>query len=206
MIKNLIFDFGKVLVDYDFEQFLSSFITDYDNRNRFLQTICNQELVNRCDKGDETFEQIVEDLKRLYPQWQEELQIFHDRQTEAVTGEVAGMRDLLARLKGEGFHLYGLTNWSNAVYDVMQKYQHVFELLEGTVISSEEHIIKPDPAIYQCLFERFRLKPEECLFTDDKPENIEGSIAVGMRGIVFKNARQYEQELRIITDNELTDI
>lgn len=204
MIKNLIFDFGKVLVDYDFEQFLSSFIADYDNRNRFLQTICNQELVNRCDKGDETFEQIVEDLKRIYPQWQEELQIFHDRQTEAVTGEVEGMRDLLVKLKGEGFRLYGLTNWSNAVYEVMQKYQHMFELLEGIVISSEEHAIKPDPAIYRCLFERFDLNPEECLFTDDKPENIEGSIAVGMRGIVFKNAKQYEQELRIIIGKEPT--
>lgn len=204
MIKNLIFDFGKVLVDYDFEQFLSSFITDCDNRNRFLQTICNQKLVNRCDKGDETFEQIVEELKRIYPQWQEELQIFHDRQTEAVTGEVEGMRDLLVKLKGEGFRLYGLTNWSNAVYEVMQKYRHMFELLEGIVISSEEHVIKPDPAIYRCLFERFSLNPEECLFTDDKPENIEGGIAVGMRGIVFKNAKQYEQELRIITGKEAT--
>ncbi len=199
MIKNLIFDFGKVLVDYDFERFLGLFIADPDNRKKFLLTICNQEMVNRCDKGDETFEQIVEEQKRLYPQWREELQAFHDRQTEAVTGEVKGMYSLLSKLKKEGYRLYGLTNWSNAVYDVMKCYSRIFGLLDGQVISSEEHVIKPAPAIYQRLFDRYRLDPCECLFTDDKPENVKGGMAMGMRGIVFKDARQYEHDLRAAT-------
>lgn len=195
MIKNLIFDFGKVLVDYDFDQFLSLFIPTANRRMDFFAKFCNQALVNRCDKGDETFEQIILEQQGLYPQWREELQTFHDRQIEAVTGEVEGMYDLLSTLKREGYRLYGLTNWSKEVYAVMERYSRIFELLDGQVISSEEHIIKPDPAIYQRLFERFHLKPEECIFTDDKPENILGSKAVGMSGIVFENARQYEQAL-----------
>ncbi len=197
MIRNLVFDFGRVLVDYDFERFLSTFIDDPETKRWFVQATCNSEFVNRCDKGDETFEEIIHDAQARYPQWRRELQIFHDRQIEALTGEVAGMSQLLSRLKGEGYRLYGLTNWSNAVYPVMRKYS-IFSLLDGQVISSEEHVIKPDPAIYHCLFDRFGLKPEECVFTDDKAENIKGSQAVGMEGIVFRNAQQYERELRSI--------
>lgn len=195
MIKNLIFDFGKVLVDYDFDQFLSLFITTASKRRDFFRKFCNQALVDRCDKGDETFEQIILEQQALYPQWEEELQAFHDRQVESVTGEVEGMYDLLSALKRKGYHLYGLTNWSKEVYAVMERYSRIFGLLDGQVISSEEHVIKPAPAIYQRLFERFHLKPEECIFTDDKPENIEGGRAMGMNGIVFENARQYKQAL-----------
>ena len=63
-------------------------------------------------------------------------------------------------------------------------------------ISSEEKVIKPEPEIYQRLFTKFNLKPEECIFTDDRVENIEGGSRLGMDGIVFKDAKQYERELR----------
>ena len=56
-------------------------------------------------------------------------------------------------------------------------------------------MIKPEAEIYQRLFNKFNLKPEECLFADDRAENIEGGRRVGMEGIVFTDARQYEREL-----------
>ena len=83
------------------------------------------------------------------------------------------------------------------VHITMAQYE-IFKLLDGQVISSEEHFIKPEPEIYERLFARFNLKPEECVFTDDRPENIEGGRALGMEGIVFQNAEQYERELREI--------
>ena len=63
-------------------------------------------------------------------------------------------------------------------------------------ISSEEKVIKPEPEIYQRLFDKFNLKPEECIFADDRAENIEGGRRLGLDGIVFKDAKQYERELR----------
>ena len=76
----------------------------------------------------------------------------------------------------------------------------IFNLLDGYIISSEEKVIKPEAEIYHCLFNRFNLKPEECIFADDRAENIEGGRRVGMEGIVFTDARQYERELRILID------
>ena len=78
----------------------------------------------------------------------------------------------------------------------------IFQLLDGYIISSEEHVIKPEAAIYQRLFQRFQLKPEECIFTDDRAENIEGGRAVGMEGIVFTDAPQYERELRVLLESQ----
>ncbi len=128
-------------------------------------------------------------------EFEAEIRNFNDRYSEIVTNEVEGMYDLLTRLKSEGYKLYGLTNWCSKVYLTMAQVP-IFKLLDGQIISSEEHVIKPEPEIYQRLFTRFNLKPEECIFTDDRAENIEGGRRLGMDGIVFKDAKQYERELK----------
>lgn len=77
----------------------------------------------------------------------------------------------------------------------------IFQLLEGQVISSEEKIIKPDRAIYERFCQKYNLKPEECLFADDRIENVEAAQRFGMQTICFEDAAQYERELRKIVIN-----
>ena len=74
----------------------------------------------------------------------------------------------------------------------------IFQLLEGEVISSEEKIIKPDNAIYERLCQKYNLLPEECLFADDRMENVVAAQNLGMQAICFEDAEQYERELRKI--------
>ena len=88
------------------------------------------------------------------------------------------MRSLLERLKQEGYRLFGLTNWCSKVHVTMKQYP-IFELLEGRLVSSEEHLIKPERAIYERMCEKFALKPEECVFADDRMDNIEAARAYG---------------------------
>ena len=197
MIKNLIYDFGKVLVDYDFETFFRTLIPDAERLKEFSALLNNNEMVQLFDREEQPFEAIVEDIIRQNPKFEYELHTFFQRYTEIVTGEVDGMRELLTRLKAEGYKLYGLTNWCSKVYLTIRQYE-IFSLLDGYVISSEEKVVKPEPEIYQRLFSKFGLKPDECLFTDDRPENIEGGRRLGMAGIVFHDARQYEKELRAV--------
>ena len=59
------------------------------------------------------------------------------------------------------------------------------EYFSGTFISADHHLLKPEDAIYQAFFQKFGLKPEECLFIDDSAPNIEASENAGMAGIVF---------------------
>lgn len=195
MIKNLILDFGRVLVDYDFDLFFKQYIPDPERRRALGPILNNEQVQKRVDKEEIPFAEIIGELIERHPDFASEMRHFLTHYDSIVTGEVPGMRDLLIRLKERGFKLYGLTNWCSMVYRTMEQYE-IFSLLDGYVISSEEKVIKPEPEIYQRLFEKFSLKPEECLFADDREENIEGGRRLGMPGIVFRSAAQYEEELK----------
>lgn len=202
MIKNLIFDFGKVLVDYDFEAFFKRYIPDTNRCKAFTPMLYNEEIQRLLDREAKPFNEIMEEIIGQYPEFEHEIRMFNEYYTDIVTEEMDGMRELLTQLKAEGYKLYGLTNWCSKVYETIRQYE-IFKLLDGYVISSEEKVVKPEPEIYQRLFSKFNLRPEECIFTDDKKENIVGGEQLGMRGIVFKNAKQYEEELRrMISENK----
>lgn len=194
MIKNIVFDFGKVLVDYDFVRVIRQFFHSDDDVRRYCDIVLTEDFMNQCDRGDLTIDQLVGNLKHEHPQYAEQLQLFADRYDDFVIGEMPGMNDLLTRLCAKGYKLYGLTNWCLKVHGVMQRYG-IFRHLDGWVISSEEHLIKPDVAIYQRLCSRYGLEASECLFADDKPVNIEGARRAGMQGVVFENAAQFEAHL-----------
>lgn len=204
MIKNLIFDFGKVLVDYDFGAFFRSYIADPKRLAAFTPVLYNEELQQMLDREARPFDEIMEEIIERHKEFEPEIRYFNDHYAEIVTHEVAGMRELLTRLKAEGYKLYGLTNWCSKVHTTIAQFD-IFKLLDGYVISSEEHAIKPEPAIYECLFSRFGLHPEECIFTDDRAENIEGGRQMGMEGIVFHNAQQYERDLRTLLGKSPTE-
>ena len=197
MIKNLIFDFGKVLICYDYPSFLKTIFDDDEELHRFEEIFCGAEYVQRCDLGADSFIDIIRESQAEYPQWKNQLQEFYDRQLDAMTVEMPGMRDLLTRLKADGYRLYGLTNWSDAVYDVIEKFD-ILSMMDDRLISSEERLIKPDVAIYDRLCEKFGLVKEECLFTDDRQANIDGAKAAGMQAVLFTDAHQFEEDLRRI--------
>ena len=202
MIKNLIFDFGKVLVDYDFEAFFRRYITDEERCRRFMPILHNEDVQRLFDREERPVEDIVEEIIAQHREFEPEIRYFEEHYPEIVTNEMEGMRELLTRLKAEGYKLYGLTNWCSKVYRTMAQFE-IFTLLDGYVISSEEKVIKPESEIYHILFNRFNLKPEECIFTDDRAENIEGGRRVGMEGILFTDAGQYERELKKLTDVQM---
>ncbi|MCI5450952.1 HAD family phosphatase [bacterium] len=195
MTRNLVFDFGKVLVDYDFVDFFRRLIPDARRCMQLASIMTDDETLRRFDREEKPIEELVKDLISENPAFEDEIRLFAERYPEIITGEMPGMKELLVRLKGEGFSLYGLSNWCSKVYVTMGQYD-IFQLMDGYVISSEEHLVKPEAGIYHRLYEKFGLKPEECIFADDKQENIEGARRTGMRGIVFENAAQYERELR----------
>lgn len=195
MIKNLVFDFGKVLVDYDFEQFFEKYIPNHEKCLALTRLLNNEALQQRVDRELSPFDDIMEELIAQNNDLEQEIRIFTKHYTEIVTNEVEGMSDLLQRLKDEGFMLYGLSNWCSRVHETMCQYD-IFKLLDGQIISSDEKVIKPEPEIYHRLFSKFNIKPEECVFTDDKVENVKMGRRMGMHGIVFVDAKQYETELR----------
>jgi len=198
MIKNLIYDFGKVLVDYDFDHVVDDFFPNDEqgkaDEREFLSIIGDPAFVRRCDLELIPFDELVREQQEKYPKYSRQFKLFQERYLEFMTGEIEGMRDYMQELKDRGYRLFGLSNWGTTVLGVIDKYE-IFKLLEGSVISYQLKIVKPDPEIYQALLERYGLKAEECVFADDKLENIEGAERVGMHGILFTDMEQYKREL-----------
>lgn len=90
-----------------------------------------------------------------------------------------------------------MTNWSDTIYRVMEKFD-IFQLLDGVVISCEEHFIKPEKEIYLRLCDKYGLKPSECLFTDDRMVNVLGAKAIGMEAVLFTTTKKYIFEIERI--------
>ena len=134
MIKNLIYDFGRVLVTYDFEHISSFGFASEEDLQSFVNIVSDPAFVRRCDLELIPFEDLIREMQHTYPQWKEQWQLFYDRYLEFVTGEMPGMHAYMTELKARGYKLYGLSNWCSTIYRVMKEYK-IFNLLDGFVVS-----------------------------------------------------------------------
>lgn len=202
MIKNLIYDFGRVLVTYDFEHISSFGFASEEDLQSFVTIVSDPAFVRRCDLELIPFEDLIREMQHTYPQWKEQWQLFYDRYLEFVTGEMPGMYAYMTELKARGYKLYGLSNWCSTIYRVMKEYK-IFNLLDGFVVSSDYQVVKPDPAIYRVLLDKYDLKAEECVFADDRADNVEAAQQVGMQAIVFTTTEAYKEALEpLLAGNE----
>ena len=141
MTRNIIFDFGAVLVDWNPHYVFDNYFGDRDKADRFLSEICNMEWNSQMDAG-KPFDQGVAELSAVHPEWKKEIELYRDRWTDMMGDAVPGMYDLVKSLKDRGLKIYGLTNWSaETFYRICGNYP-VFSLLDGKVVSGEEHVIK----------------------------------------------------------------
>lgn len=194
-MRNIIFDFGNVLVEFDPHMLYDSvFDGDTEKAEWFSRNITQPDFYDRIDRGDD-FAQCIRDLQALHPDYAEEIALYDTQYHDMVGNAVSGMPELLSELKTCGYQLYGLTNWSYKVYAAIERLP-ILRMLDGCVISSEEHLIKPDPRIYRCLLDRFNLQAAECLFVDDKPINVEAAKACGMNALLFTGAPQLCKDLQ----------
>ncbi len=183
-VKNVVFDFGGVLIDWNQRYLYRKVFASEEEMEWFLANVCTSEWNARQDAGRPFAEGIAE-AKAQYPQYSEQIEMFWSRWIEMVGGEIQENTDWLRRLKAEGYGIYGLTNWSaETLPQVMENYDF-FSLFDGIVVSGEEHLLKPDPRIYRVLLNRYHLNPAECLFIDDNPQNVAAAKHIGMWGLTF---------------------
>ena len=193
MKKNYIFDFGKVLVGYDPHRVYDAYFGDKEKAEWFINNVITEEWMRRLDIGED-FQLCVREQQAQYPDYAEAIGMYDTHYQEMIPGEIEGMRELLCRFKDGGSRLYGLSNWSYKVYEVIRKYP-IFSLLDGMVISSDVHLLKPDSRIYQCMMEKYGLQNEDCVFIDDRKDNVEAAQKLKMQGIVFEDALQLRLKL-----------
>jgi 2-haloacid dehalogenase len=194
MIRNIIFDFGAVLVDWNPHYVYDPYFGDPEKATWFIENICTAAWNKELD-GGKPFSQGVAELSAQYPEWAPEIELYHRNWKKMMGGAIPGMYDLVADLKQAGYGIYGLTNWaSETFYTIVNDYP-VFSLLDGMVVSGDVRLLKPDAAIFNCLLDKYGLKAEESVFIDDNAENVDGAIAAGLSAIRFTGAATLREEL-----------
>jgi len=144
---------------------------------------------------------LVKTWSYKFPSFTGAFQAYVDEFPKTVKGEIPGMKELLDELKGKGIGLYGLSNWSSETFAKVPRLP-VIDMLDGYVLSGDVHLLKPDPAIYMLLMDKYSLKADECVFVDDRRINVMGAKAIGMNGIVFKDAPTLKKQLGRLVKKE----
>ena len=197
MIRNIVFDMGNVVIQFDPKSFIDrEGILDPEDRKIVMNELFLSVEWAQMDAGPLT-EETAEPL--ILPRFPERLRgkvrnlLYNWSYPRDM---IPGMEDLIKRLKEAGYRIYLLSNASSAQHEYWPKYP-VSGYFDGKMISWDVKTVKPNPEIYRLFTEKFSLKPEECLFTDDSSANVAAAIACGWKGIVFHGeADELEQKMR----------
>ena len=196
MIKNIIFDFGGVLLDWNPHYLYDPYFGDKDKAEWFLQNICTYEWNAQHDNGKPIAEGTAE-LMAQYPEWEKEIRLYYDEFMTMMGGQIPGMEALVKDLKAKGYHIFGLSNWSVETFALVRPVYPVLDLMEDMVISGVEHVMKPDHRIFELALKRFGIEASETVFIDDNPNNVKAACEVGIRGILFQSREQLLSEIQL---------
>ncbi len=193
-IKNVVFDVGMVLIDFCWEKHCRNLGFDDEVIAAFDVNMIRSVYWDMLDEGSITTQDAIDKFMEAMPQYKKELEQFWATQ-EGFVEEYAYSAPLIRELKEQGYNVYLLSNYPLDMYKLHWPSFTFYKLVDGYVVSAPEKIKKPDPAIYHLLCERYGLKAEECMFIDDRKENVDAAIKVGMNAAVF---RGYEEVRKIL--------
>ncbi|PKQ61379.1 HAD family hydrolase [Labilibaculum manganireducens] len=192
-IKNIIFDFGGVLIDWNPRYLYRNVFQDEAEMEYFLKDVCSTEWNIRQDAG-RPLNEATEELVKEIPQYEKEIRNYYSDWVKMVGGAIEENAALIKDLKDK-YRLFGLTNWSAETFPIVFDQYPFFKELEGIVVSGTEKIIKPDARIYQLLLTRYGLTANESLFIDDNQENINAANRLGFKTIPLLKEVNLKDEL-----------
>ena len=197
-IRNIVFDFGGVLIDWNPRYLYRTYFNDDREMEYFLSNVCTGEWNAEHDRG-RTFDEGVRLLEERFPQYSEAIRLYRDGWESMLNGEFPGTVALLMKLKKLGYGIYGLTNWSAETFPIARSKYPVLHRFDGIVVSGQEKLIKPDPKIFGILLERYGLNAGECIFIDDSPANIETAARLGFNTVLFDNIGNVTRQVAALT-------
>lgn len=184
MIKNIILDIGNVMLDYSWRSNLETFSFTEDVKERVANAVFLNPDWNEEDRGVLTQEEMMKLFIENDPEIEKEIRIVMEN-IDGNLREYPYTNTWIPELQKMGYRVYLLSNFGEQQLHDSRKKMKFVEQADGALLSFKYQLIKPDDKIYQKLFEIFDLNPEECLFFDDREDNVEASIRNGMDAVVF---------------------
>ena len=180
MYKSIVFDLGGVMIDFDPRGYLVDRLCNAETEEEVYDLTFGSEewklldagLISRFDGNHRMLEKAraagrAFEVQGVLDDW---LHILRPRRR---------MQELVRRLKNHGYSVYYLSNIPEDVLALLKE-RGVLDRFDGGVASCEVKINKPDPRIYQALLDKYQLKADECIFIDDRADNIKAASLLGL--------------------------
>lgn len=194
-IEAVVFDVGRVLFEWDLRHLIAKLYDDPRDVDWVLAHVVTVDWHFQHDAGralaDMTRERIAQ-----FPEHAHAIAAYAARFNESIPGPVAGSLELVEALHARGTPLYAITNFGAEFWRDFHVTQPIFARFRAIVVSGEEKLVKPDPAIYALAARRFGHAPGSMLFIDDNADNIASAVAQGWHGHHFIDAAGLERDLR----------
>lgn len=196
MIRNIVFDLGNVLLDFDPESHLEKLDYRGDLKVKLKTEIFETEEWLQLDRGTISQAEAVKKWQQRNPDLKTEIADVMAEWEKILTlkKETA---EILKSLAAEDYNLYILSNFHQKAFEYVSSEYDFFNYFDGRIISADVGMIKPEAEIYENLLNKFNLKAGETLFIDDSKENIKAALKKGIRVIHFTNAESLEEELKL---------
>ena len=197
-IKNIIFDLGGVLIDWNPDYvFLKVFKGDKLKLKEFYEKVCTFEWNENQDAGY-PLDKATEDRIKIFPEYEDQIRMYYGKWEEMIGGEIKEVVTILKNLVRENnFRVLALTNWSAETFPIALKKFDFLHLFEGIVVSGTEKTRKPFSDIYEIILNRYNLIATESIFIDDNILNIKAANKFGIKTIHFRDPLQLKTDLEI---------
>ncbi|PZU14405.1 MAG: hydrolase [Citromicrobium sp.] len=193
-IRAVVFDVGRVLVEWDLRHLYAKLIHDEAALEAFLATVVTPEWHFQHDAGRPLDEMVPERIA-AFPQHRALIEAYRTRFLETIPGPVAGMEALVERLAVGAIPLFAITNFGAEFWAQFRPTLPMLDRFADIVVSGVEKLAKPDPAIFALAARRFGFAPAEMLFIDDNAANIASAAREGWQTHLFVDAGALEAEL-----------
>ena len=195
----MIFDLGGVLIDWNPLYVFTDLISDAERRTYFFEEVCPTHWNEQQDAGN-LIALATEERIALFPEWEHEIRAYYGRWVEMLGEANHGTVEILKTLiDSPDYKVYALTNWSAETFPIaksMERFQFL-HWFEGTLVSGEEMMIKPQPEIFELILNRYNIDRTKAIFIDDNIKNVHASNTVGLQAIHFQSSEQLAEELKI---------
>jgi len=193
MIKNIIFDIGNVLLEFNPRMYVSSKISE-EKVEEIYKCIFQSDEWPMLDRGTISEEEAKMNIINRNIENKELINLVFENWYDILI-PIESSVDVLRQLKENGYKVYYLSNFHLAAFEhVTQKYEF-FQRFDGGIVSYKEKLLKPEKEIYEMIIERYNLEQNETVFIDDIKENVNAAVKSGLKGIVLKKPKDLKAEL-----------
>ena len=195
-IKNIVFDLGGVLIDWNPRYLFTEVFENHDELEFFLSEICSPDW-NEEQDGGRSLQEGTEYLLAKFPDYRSEIIMFYDEWEKMLGGPLEENVDILEKLMAtRKYRIFALTNWSAETFPIALRQFDFLKKFESILVSGVERMRKPQPEFYTLMLDRFEIKPSETIFIDDNKRNVLAAEAMQIPSIHLPPGSSLKHALR----------